>query len=59
VKLDLDTLPTVPIDPLQPVPSGVAFDPPSPGTACVRSLRRREAAVALPDPLPALALTMP
>jgi len=58
VKLDLDTLPTVPIDPPAAGPER-AFDPPSPGTVCREVDEEGEAAVALPDPLPALALTMP
>jgi hypothetical protein len=58
VKLDVDTLSTVPDDPPAAGPDR-AFDPLPPDTGCPDVAERDEAAVAVPDPLLAVALTMP
>jgi hypothetical protein len=58
VKLDLDTLPTVPMDPPAAGPER-AFDPPPPARRCPEVADEGEAVVAVPEPLPAVAPTMP
>jgi hypothetical protein len=55
---DLDTLLTLPIDPPAAGPDR-ALDPPPPGTGCPDVAARDVAVVAVPEPVLAVALTMP
>jgi hypothetical protein len=58
VKLDADTLSTVPAAPPAAGPER-ALDPPPPGANCLDAAGANVAAVVVPALLPALALTMP
>jgi len=58
VKLDLETLSTVPEDPPAAGPEW-ALDPPLPGTRCADVAEIDEAVVVAPDPVLAVAPTMP
>jgi hypothetical protein len=58
VKLDFDTLPTVPIDPPAAGPDR-ALDPPPPRTGCPEVVEEGEVVDAVAEPLPAVAPTMP
>jgi hypothetical protein len=58
VKLDVDTLSTVPDAPPAAGPDR-ALDPPLPGTGWPDVAEADVAVVAVPEPLPAVALTMP
>jgi hypothetical protein len=58
VKLDLETLSTVPDDPPAAGPDR-ALDPPLPGTRCFDSAGVDAAVVAAPELVLAVALTMP
>jgi hypothetical protein len=58
VKLDLETISTVPDDPPAAGPDR-ALDPPLPGTRCADVAEVDDAVVAVPDPVLAVALTMP
>ena len=57
-KLGLDTLLTLPIDPPAAGPDR-ALDPPLPRTGCPDVAERDVAVVAVPEPVLAVALTMP
>jgi hypothetical protein len=57
-KPEVDTLVTLPIDPPAAGPDR-ALDPPPPGTRCPDVAEVDVAIVALPDPVLAVALTMP
>jgi hypothetical protein len=57
VKLDADTLSTVPDDPPAAGPER-AFDPPPPRAGCP-DVAEADVDVALPEPVLAVALTMP
>jgi hypothetical protein len=58
VKLDLDTLATVPDDPPAAGPDR-ALDPPPPGTRCAEAAEVDGAVVAVPEPVLAVAPTRP
>jgi hypothetical protein len=58
VKLDVDTLSTVPDDPPAAGPDR-AWDPPLLDTGCPDVAEADVAVVAVPEPLLAVALTMP
>jgi hypothetical protein len=58
VKLDVDTLPTVPDVPPAAGPDR-ALDPPPPGPGCPDGAAGDVAVVAVPEPLPAVAPTIP
>jgi hypothetical protein len=58
VKLDVETLLTVPDAPPAAGPER-AFDPPPPGARCADAAEADVAVVAAPEPVLAVALTMP
>lgn len=58
MKLVLETLVTVPDDPPAAGPDR-ALDPPPPGTDCADVAEADVAVVVAPEPVPAVALTMP
>jgi hypothetical protein len=58
VKLEADTLVTVPDDPPAAGPDR-ALDPPLPGTRCADIAEADDTVLAAPDPVLAVALTMP
>jgi hypothetical protein len=57
-KPEVETLLTLPIDPPAAGPDR-ALDPPRPGTACCDVAEEDVAVVAVPEPVVAVALTMP